>query len=232
MNRTALVVLTGLFVCGLPGRSDAALVNNGDAIGANYTIQAIDAGITVDFTAHAPAAANSTTIGKITITPNHNALVWKGFSLKQNAAAEADSAASGGLRLLLDVVDTNGMVQQWIDYHIRAVDATPPPNPGNEGGHLGIAHFHDTNDNFGSNPLVLQGNGDNVVQLNFGLGFAVIPGATFTASNILLHERSYAGLQRDFRVETIPSVPEPATWLLAAVALAGLVACGRRRFSR
>jgi hypothetical protein len=92
-----------------------------------------------------------------------------------------------------------------------------------------VAHFHDTNDNFGSGPLVLQGNGDNVVQLNFGLGFAVVPGATFTASNILLHERSYAGLQRDFRVETIPSIPEPASWVLAAIAGGGLLlAAGRK----
>jgi MYXO-CTERM domain-containing protein len=204
-------------------------LNNGDPVGANYKIQAIDAGLTVDFAAHAPAAGNSNTIGKLTLTLNHAALVWLGFTLKENAAAEANSAASGGLRLLMDVVDQNGMNVPWLDYHIRAEDTSSPVDPGNQGGHLAVAHFHDTPDNFGSNPLVLIGNGDNVTQLNFGLGAQVNPGATFTATDILLHERDYEGLQREFRVETIPSVPEPATFLLAALGVLGLAAFAHRR---
>lgn len=223
-------LLCGIISLGLlAGTSRAAVINNGGVIGTNYTIQGIDAGVTVDFTAHAPAAGNSTTIGKITLTPNHNALVWLGFTLKQNAAAEVDSTANGGLRLLLDVVDQNGMNVAWLDYHIRAVDAAAPVNAGNEVGHLGVAHFHDTNANFAANPLVLQGNGDNVVQLDFGLGAPVAPGATFTASNILLHERSYAGMQREFRIESIPSVPEPSTLALSALGIATLLAVRRRK---
>lgn len=220
----------GFLVCSLvAGGSSAGVINNGDPVGANYKIQGIDAGVSVDFTAYAPAAANSTTIGKLTITMNHGGLNWLGFSLKQNAAAENDSSASGGLRLLLDVIDKNGMTVDWKDYHIRAVDAAVPGTPGNEDGHLGVAHFHNTNENFGATPLVLQGNGDNVKIMDFGLGALVAPNATFTASNILLHERSYATMQREFRIEAIPSVPEPASILLAAFGIVGLLAlrCSR-----
>ncbi|MEK7248767.1 MAG: PEP-CTERM sorting domain-containing protein [Chloroflexota bacterium] len=58
---------------------------------------------------------------------------------------------------------------------------------------------------------------------------AVAPAATFTATNILLHERDYVGLQREFRIETIPSVPEPASFVLAAAGLIGLVGWRRRK---
>jgi hypothetical protein len=232
MSRSKLALYLGFVVLLLLAEmhsGHAAIINNNDPVGANYTIQAIDAGVTVDFTPHVAAPANNNTIGKLTLTPNHAALNWLGFTLKENAAAGATSVASGGLRVLLDVVDQNGMVVPWIDYHIRAVDTSAPVEPGNEAFHLAVAHFHDTTAGFGSNPLVLMGVGDNVIQLDYGLGAPVAPGATFTATNILLHERDYEGLQREFRIETIPSVPEPASFVLAAIGLIGLVAWRRRK---
>lgn len=201
-------------------------ITNGDAVGANYTVQGIDAGVALDFMAHAPAGVNNNTIGKLTMVTSHMTYDWLGFSLKQNAPATANSAASGGLRLLLDVIDTNGMQVPWDEYKIRAVDKAAPANPGNQGNHLGIAHFHDTTAGFKGDPLVLKGAGDNVIQLNFGLGALVAPGAKFSATNILLHERDYQGMQREFRVET--RVPEPGTLALAVVGLCTLFARRRR----
>ena len=243
MNRTTRQFASGLIVAGLlvagllvgAWSADAAIINNGGAVGANYTIQGIDVAGSVDFTPHAPvpgtgAGQNNNTIGKLTLTPNHAALVWLGFTLKQNAAAGADSNITGGLRVLLDVVDTNGMLVPWIDYHIRAVDNTPNgPEDDPDGGHRTTAHFHNNSFGFGSGPLVMQGNPNNTVQINYGLGAPVNPTATFTASNILLHERDFMGLQREFRIETIPSVPEPTTFVLAAMGLLGLIALLRRQ---
>ena len=232
MNRNTLALSLGLVALLLLAATpavNAAIINNNDPVGANYTIQAIDAGVSVDFTAHAPAAGNSNTIGKVTLTPNHASLVWLGFTLKQNAAAAETDSDNAGLRLLMDVVDQNGMIVPWIDYHVRAVDTSSPADPGSQISHLAAAHFHNTPAGFGSNPLVLAGIGNNVTQLDFGLGAQVAPGATFTATNILLHERDYEGLQREFRIETIPSVPEPSSIVLAAIGLIGLVVWRRRR---
>lgn len=214
--------------------ANAAIIVNNDPVGANYTIQGIDAGVVVDFTATVPTPGNNNTIGKLTLTTSHTLFNWLGFTLKENAAAIANSAsAGGGLRLLLDVVDKNGMlVTTWSDYHIRAVDTSSPVNPGNQDNHLAVAHFHDTTAGFGSNPLVLEGLGDNVKQLNFGLGAPVAPGATFTATNILLHERDYAGLQREFRIEAIPSVPEPSTLVAWSLLLGLTISGGRWRHRR
>jgi hypothetical protein len=199
---------------------------NGGAVGANYTIQGIDAGVAMDFMAHAPAGVNNNTIGKLTMVTSHMTYDWLGFSLKQNAPAAANSAASGGLRLLLDVIDTNGMQVPWDEYKIRAVDKAAPANPGGQGNHLGIAHFHDTTAGFKGDPLVLKGEGDNVIQLNFGLGALVMPGNKFTATNILLHERDYQGMQREFRVET--RVPEPGTLSMSLLGICALFALRRR----
>jgi hypothetical protein len=120
-------------------------------------------------------------------------------------------------------VDTNGMTRPWIDYHIRAMDFTTTANPGSEISHLSVAHFHTPNA-FSSGPLALSSDGDNVTKLDFGLGSQVNPGANFTASNILLHERDYSDVARSFRVEFAPSVPEPSTFVLflGMGAIAGL----------
>ena len=212
--------------------AEAAAILNGGAVGANYTIENIDAGVAVDW---APGAGPNTTIGKLTITMSHTNLAYIGFTLKETAAAGATSSASGGLRLLIDVIDTNGMVTDWVDYHILAedtpetVDAIRELSP-NETSHLIDAHFHDTTEGFGSSPLVLQGSGDNVTSLNFGLGAAVTPTNDFTASNILLHERDFIGFSREFRVTFAPSIiPEPSTFLLVASGMVGLAARRRRR---
>ena len=100
----------------------AARITNGDPVGTRYTIQSIDAGVTVDFGATAPNEGNSNTIGKLTARMSHTNLLPLGFSLTENEAATTTSAASGGLRLLLDVRDTSGMAMAWTDYHIHAED--------------------------------------------------------------------------------------------------------------
>ncbi len=239
MDGRKLAFGIGLIVAGLLAgtrSADALILNNGDAVGANYTIQGIDAGVTVDFTATAPAAGNSNTIGKLTVTMSHSGLAPLGFTLTENAPAAATSAASGGLRLLLDVKDTNGMTVDWVDYHIHAEDNAEDVNAirqtlmPNESSHLIDAHFHDTAAGFGSNPLVLQGSGDNVTDLNFGLGSPVTPGNDFTASNILLHERDFQGFQRTFQITMNPTVvPEPPTFVLTALGIVGFLAGTRRR---
>ena len=238
MNRRvfkfALGFVAAALLAALP-TADAAIINNGDPVGANYKIQGINVLGSVDFTAHVPvsgneAGQNSNTIGKLTLTLNHAALAWQGFTLKQNAAAGADSKITGGLRLLLDVVDTNGMQVPWIDYHIRAVDNTPNgPADDPDGGHRTTAHFHDGTFGYAAGPLGLYGASNNVTQLNYHLGTQVNPGGTFTASNILLHERDFMGLQREFTIETIPSIPEPTTFALGALGMLGLIVGARRR---
>lgn len=224
--------------------ADAGLINNGDPVGPRYTIQSIDAGVMVDFVATAPADGNSNTIGKLTVTMSHSNLLPLGFRLTGNAAATATSSASGGLRLLLSLKDTNAMTVAWTDYHIHAEDNAEDVNAirqtimPNEGFHRIDAHFHNTPDGFGSSPLVLQGIGDNVTDLNYVLGSPVDPGKDFTASNILLHEREFIGFKRDFQVTFNPTVPEPATFALAALGIfavmGGFRCClkGARRYFR
>ncbi len=207
-------------------------------MGGAYTIENIDPGAAVDFTATTPAAGNNTTIGKLTITMSHASVTPLGFTLSETVAAVATSSASGGLRLLIDVIDTNGMVVSWVDYHIHAEDNAEDVNairatlsPG-EGSHKIEAHFHDSTAGFGSAPLVLQGSGDNVTDLDYGLGAAVAPANDFTASNILLHERDFIGFRRQFQLTFAPSIiPEPSTFLLVASGIVGLAA-SRRRFAR
>ncbi|MBI4903483.1 MAG: PEP-CTERM sorting domain-containing protein [Acidobacteria bacterium] len=223
----SLGLLTVVLLAGA-NSAGAAIITNGDAVGPNYTIQAIDPGVSVDFVATVPAAGNNNTIGKLTVTMSHLNLFPLSFRLTENAAATVTSGASAGLRLLLDVRDTNGMVVPWFDYHIHAEDNAEDVRaiqalfgPG-EGSHLVAAHFHDSTTGFGSNPLVILGLADNVVDLNYGLGAMVNPGQLFSANNILLHERDFAGFQRDFQVTFTPSVPEPATFALAALGIAAI----------
>src|SRR5262249_53183776 len=137
MDCRHLVVATTLLASGihLVRNAEAALVS-GDPIGTSgYHITGIDPGVVVDFTATASTPANSNTIGKLTVTMSHANLNFLGFSLIQEAATQT-SLASGGLRLLVDLVDTNGMNSPWTDYHIRAIDNTTPANPGSEIAHL------------------------------------------------------------------------------------------------
>ena len=211
--------------CNTPTAQAALAV--GDPVGTDYKITAIDAGVTVDFAAHAVDPATSNTIGKLTITLNHTDLQFLGFTLKQNGVATADSSEGGGLRLLLDVKDTNGMAAAWTDYHIRATDRhNPIVEFDNVSFHSNLAHFHDSPTGFSSTLLVVQAPSNNVTQLNYGLGAAVNPGAMFTASNILLHERTYNGFQREFTVDFAPSVPEPTSFtiLLGLCVVAGSMA--------
>lgn len=218
--------------------AEAAPITNGDAVGTAYTIEGIDAGVAVDFEATPPGTANNNTIGKLTVTMSHANVSPLGFTLRETVAAAASSSATGGLRLLIDVIDFNGMfVDDWIDYHIHAEDNAEDVNaiqqllnPGSQGSHKIEAHFHDSTAGFGSNPLVVQGSSDNVIDLNYGLGTAVAPTDPFTASNILLHERDFIGFAREFRVTFAPSIiPEPSTLLLVASGIAGLAASRRRR---
>src|SRR5438105_2496817 len=173
MKRLALgtsLFAFGIIVAARP--TGAAMVNNGDPIGPNYKIGSIDAGVGVDFTATAPDPSNSNTIGKLTVTMGHTNTNALGFHLTENAPAAASSSASGGLRLLMDVKDTNGMTLDWIDYHIVATDNAENVNAirqtlmPNEGTHSVEAHFHGGP----GSPLVIQGIDDNVTALNYGLG--------------------------------------------------------------
>jgi len=236
MDGRKLGLVIGLLSAGLFAdfqTGQAVPLMNGDPVGPNYTIESIDAGVAVDFTATAPNAGNSNTIGKLTVTMSHSSLVFLGFMLHENAVAAMSSAANGGLRLLMDVVDTNGMTLSWVDYHIETQDNAEDVNAirallrPNEGLHLIEAHFH-TPDNFASNPLVLKSSGDNEPELDFGLGSPVDPGKKFMASNILLHERDFAGFQRGFRVQNIPTVPEPTSLALTVLGILGVLGGGRR----
>jgi len=241
MNRTTIGFAIGLIftTTGIASPSaKAAFLNNGDAVGGAYTIQNISPGLTIDFTTHMPAAANSTTIGELTMFANHANFEWLGFDLFENAPAAAESNENGGFRLLLDVRDTNAFMPpvSWVDYHVAAREYTPidfsnlpPEERPNEGAHKTIAHFHNTPAGYGPNPLSPQGGQNNVIQLDFGLPAAVAPGVEFTVNNILVHERDFQGHQRSFRIETQPSVPEPGTIVLALVGGLGVSACGCRR---
>lgn len=241
MNRRQLglsIGLVGAALLALVRSADAALIGNGDPVGGAYTIANISAGLKIDFTAHTPdTKANSNTIGRLTVEMSHSSLVWLGFDLNETDEPVADSpTASGGFRVLVDVIDINGMTVDWVDYHIRAVELGASPEPGTSS-HKAVAHFHDSASGsdltLSSAPLVLQGVSDNVVQLDFGLGAPVVPTDDFGAADILLHERDFAGYQRMFRVETIPSVvPEPTTFMLAAFGILALIACAwRPRFA-
>jgi len=230
---TAALVAVAAFTW--PDLAKSAIINSGDPVGTSgYNVASIDAGVSIDFAATTPNSANSNTIGKLTVTLTHSNLNFLGFNLVQEApGGNQNFSAGAGLRLLVDVIDTNGMTAPWVDYHIRATDFSPITNPGDETSHLPSAHFHDTNSAFGSNPLVLQGEGDNVTQLNFGLGSPVNPGNKFTASNILLHERNYADISRSFRVELAPSItPEPSTFVVFVGLGAGALGFARRKRSK
>ena len=240
MKRTGLGYTFGLVAVAMLGISpsaEAVFLSNGDAVGSAYTIQNISPGLTIDFTTHTPAPANANTIGELTMFASHSSFVWLGFDLLENAPAAADSGENGGLRVLLDVRDTNAFspVMGWRDYHIRAVDHTPidfsglpPDERPNENFHKTIAHFHDSAPGYDSAPLSQQGNHNNVVRLDFGLPAPVPQGVEFTVNDILIHERDFAGHQRSFRVETIPT-PEPTTFALVTLGMLGLVAFARRR---
>jgi hypothetical protein len=217
----------------LPELVSGAIISSGDAVGTTgYHVASVDAGVTLDFTGPTTGTtANSFTVGVITVTLSHTNLNPLGFSLvEETPGGLQDFRAAQGLRLLLNVVDTNGMILPWVGYNITANDTSTVPNPGTEDAHLSLAHFHNTNSAFGSNPLVLQGDGDNVKQLNFGLGSSVSSGDKFTASNILLHERDYADVSRSFNIQLAPVIsPEPSSFVLFCGLGAAFVWVRRRK---
>ena len=106
MNRTTCQVGSALIAAALLAgawSADGAVVNNGDPVGPNYKIQGIDVAGSVDFTAHAPVPGtdegqNNNTIGKLTLTLNHAALVWQGFSLQWYCCAPQSVARDPTLR--------------------------------------------------------------------------------------------------------------------------------------
>lgn len=234
MERRKLRIAFGLVVAGLLAGARSAvavMINNGDPVGANYTIQNIDAGVMVDFVATTPDSGNKGTIGRLTAIMSHSNTLPLGFALSENAAATSTPKADKGLRLLMDVKDTNGMTGDWIDYHIHAEDNAEDVNAirqtlmPKEDAHRIEAHFHGGP----GSPLVLQGDGDNVPDLNYGLGGPVTPGNDFRASGILLHERDFIEFRREFQVTFAPSVPEPPSLALAALGILRLLVGTRRR---
>src|SRR5262245_1187613 len=182
------------------------------AQGSTWSIHAIDNGITkVEFDNTTSGSGATFTIGKIIVTLNHTNLDFVGFVLVQNdpaAATPTDDRA--GLRVFLEVHDTNGLTTgAWTDYDIRTIDTRPegvPFNADDEANHLALAHFHATTST--SDPLVLQAPKNNVTELNYALGAAVPVGDKFNADAILIHERYYQGAARQFTIQFAPSVPE------------------------
>jgi hypothetical protein len=205
----------------------------GGAVGDGWVVDNIDAGVTLDFTAHTAASSNSGTRGRLAVEVTHLDFTTKKFGLRQTTPIGqiGSTSTSGGLRLLMDVTATNSSLtgSSWIGYVIATDDRSHVANAGGVGDHLADAHFHNTPTGFGGDPLVLMGNGDNVPLLNFGLGFPVDPPDGFEkVSNILLHERHFADTQRVFDVLLHP-VPEPGTLLLLSAAVLGLGVASRRR---
>ena len=215
--------------------AQAALVSVGDAIGDGWVVDNIDAGVTLDFTSTVPtsgAMGNSNTRGFLLVDVGHVDFTARKFGLHQTTALNdiTTSAVTGGLRLLMSVIADNNGTLPWAGYMISALDRShvDPAAISGLDDHKQDAHFHDTPKGFGSTPLTLAGPGDNVYDLNFGLGTKVdINNDPFKANNILVHERFFAQTQRVFDISLRP-VPEPGTlWLAGPLIL--LLLRGRRR---
>ena len=215
--------------------AQAALVSVGDAIGAGWVVDSIDAGVTLDFTDTVPAAGvggNSSTRGFLLVDVGHVDFSARKFRLRQTTALNdiTTSAVSGGLRLLMSVIAANNGILPWSGYLITALDQSHVDAAGIKiDDHKQDAHFHNTPNGFGSTPLVLKGPGDNVLDLTYGLGSKVDANELFKADNILVHERFFAQTQRVFDIILRP-LPEPGTlWLAGPLIL--LLLRGRRRLA-
>lgn len=216
-----MCVIGGLLLLLAGSPAHPALVSVGDAIGDGWIISSIDAGITLDFTATAPAPANSSTRGVLVVDVGHTDLSSLKFGLRQTTAIAdiSTSSTSGGLRLLMNLIATDNGARPWTGYLISALELSHVDPTGlSTGTHLQDAHFHNTAAGFAANPLVLVGMGDNLASLAFGMGTEVAVNDSFTVDNILLHERYFEGMQRNFEIELQP-ISEPPTLLILVVAL-------------
>ena len=216
--------------------AQAVLVSVGDAIGAGWVVDSIDAGVTLDFTDTVPASGaggNSSTRGFLLVDVGHVDFSARKFRLRQTTALNdiTTSSPGGGLRLLMSVIAANNGILPWAGYVISAFDQSHVDAAGNNiDDHKQDAHFHNTPNGFGSTTLALKGPGDNVYDLTYGLGALVDVNELFKADNILVHERFFAQTQRVFDISLRPVVPEPGTlWLVGPLIL--LLLRGRRRWS-
>lgn len=142
-----------------------------------------------------------------------------------------------GLRFSLNELVTNNSPFAWTDYHLelRELDSPPVVVFGDTTGfHPDFPHFHASTAgvSFTSDPLsLLAGLATGTKAFNFidlGNGVVANGGGVLALGSIGIHDWEVADKQRRFSLVERPTIPEPSTWLLFGLGLAGLILWRKR----
>jgi hypothetical protein len=202
MKRAALVLvaLALLLIC--VGRADAGNISITDDAFGTYQIS-FPGGVSVAYNDTAgtyPDPPKASFNGTLTIDASFSSNNPITITFTQTSVQNVTNfgLASGGLRLALDTLMANQTSVAWVGFTYTLQDNTNLKNVnlGNQGTHLGIAHFHPESNPSGENPMytttvfsVIQGV-DNTPSISLGKG-KLDPNGEFSLTNALLHERNY-----------------------------------------